>query len=253
MCKQCRMYRKETMVTILAIRTTFSSIGSFIVSQDGMLVAAQSLKRYPMISNLLLFVVLHDLTRYPNALGLCVSKRFCSRPFSELACLKHALRSFTMAGFRCSICREHTSELEACWFCTNYVCKWDHYWCREGCGYELCKTCQQKEPSVALIRHRGVWKCPDCAGKSSTSPGDVYTGPPHGKKFRCPSCGENFRALHKCWECSDWTCRKCSYWCTLCPRGDYKYGVCGACYQTGHFLKHRPGSQVWCCSRCFVP
>ena len=68
---------------------------------------------------------------------------------------------------------------------------------------------------------------------------------PHG---RCSSCGAVGPMLLQCWVCSRWDCRSCSFWCTHCPRGSWKFTICGHCNADGTPLVRR--GNIWWCARC---
>ena len=68
---------------------------------------------------------------------------------------------------------------------------------------------------------------------------------PHG---RCSSCDARGPMLVQCWVCSRWDCRSCSFWCTHCPRGPWKYTICGHCNADGNHLVRR--GNIWWCARC---
>ena len=66
--------------------------------------------------------------------------------------------------------------------------------------------------------------------------------------WRCSSCDIAGKKLLQCWVCSQWDCRSCSYWCTHCPPGPWKYTICGRCYTEGGHLVRR--GKIWWCHRC---
>ena len=74
--------------------------------------------------------------------------------------------------------------------------------------------------------------------------------PPRYGERRCSGCNRFEGNLKQCWECGNWDCRVCRFWCTLCPKDwRHKYLVCGQCYQTGRFL-WETRRNVWTCARC---
>ena len=68
--------------------------------------------------------------------------------------------------------------------------------------------------------------------------------------FHCQLCNTQRKHLRKCWECASWTCSKCSFWCTHCPKNYQKYNVCETCYDTKLYL-WRTSETIWCCHSCW--
>jgi len=66
---------------------------------------------------------------------------------------------------------------------------------------------------------------------------------------RCSSCQKRKGNLACCWECAQWDCRSCRFWCTICPVGpDTKYTVCGHCNAEKNYL--RQFKRIWACRQC---
>ena len=66
---------------------------------------------------------------------------------------------------------------------------------------------------------------------------------------RCSSCQKRKGNLACCWECAQWDCRSCRFWCTTCPVGlDTKYTICGHCNAEGIYL--RQFNRIWTCRQC---
>ena len=95
-----------------------------------------------------------------------------------------------------------------------------------------------------------------CAAAPADVVADVADTPavpaaPDDNFFECFSCEGHFRVLRKCWECPKWACKKCSFWCTLCPKiYDRKYNICIECHERHWFLRQRRGSKIWVCRGC---
>ena len=72
---------------------------------------------------------------------------------------------------------------------------------------------------------------------------------------KCAFCRNDSDRMRNCWECGRWTCRKHSWWCTLCPkwRGS-KYSMCQACYDAdgdGWYLsRFGERNNKWICHHC---
>jgi hypothetical protein len=68
------------------------------------------------------------------------------------------------------------------------------------------------------------------------------------RQWRCSSCYVMGKKLLQCWECERWDCKKCSFWCTQCPTGKWKYTICNQCNRQENYLVRQ--GRVWWCSRC---
>ena len=66
----------------------------------------------------------------------------------------------------------------------------------------------------------------------------------------CRLCNTPHKQLRQCWECNTWACSPCSFWCTLCPIGKYKYNICAGCHATGWYLWKKQ-AKVWSCRQCW--
>jgi len=67
-------------------------------------------------------------------------------------------------------------------------------------------------------------------------------------QWRCSSCRQGWTTLRQCWECYQWDCKSCSFWCTKCPKGDQQYTICGHCNTEGGYLQR--SGQIWRCRWC---
>ena len=72
--------------------------------------------------------------------------------------------------------------------------------------------------------------------------------PPLETQWRCSSCNVMGQKLFQCWQCARWDCKSCSFWCTHCPKGRWKYTICGHCNAGGDHL-FRQG-KIWLCRHC---
>ena len=89
---------------------------------------------------------------------------------------------------------------------------------------------------------RDVRQAPARAGRQPTRRREDY--------FHCRLCNTPLKQLRLCWECNTWACSKCSFWCTLCPKGIDKYNICEECHSTGWYLWKKQG-KVWSCWNCW--
>ena len=69
----------------------------------------------------------------------------------------------------------------------------------------------------------------------------------NARPWRCASCHVMGKKLLRCWECDSWDCQSCSFWCTQCPTGKWKYTICGQCNRQGNYLVRQ--GRVWWCRR----
>ena len=84
------------------------------------------------------------------------------------------------------------------------------------------------------------------ASVAASAQKSVLQPPP--KEWRCSSCKKLDKNMRQCWECERWDCKSCSFWCTTCPKGKYKYNICGHCNAEGIYLTRQ--GKVWRCSWC---
>ena len=65
---------------------------------------------------------------------------------------------------------------------------------------------------------------------------------------RCTLCNERGNRLNSCWECQHLTCKTCTFWCTLCPKGRGRYQICRQCNDNGGHLQQ--SDKIWTCATC---
>ena len=69
----------------------------------------------------------------------------------------------------------------------------------------------------------------------------------NARPWRCSSCQVTGKKLLPCWECDNWDCQRCAFWCTKCPPGKWKYTICKQCNGQGNYLLRE--GRVWWCRR----
>jgi len=84
--------------------------------------------------------------------------------------------------------------------------------------------------------------------EATTADTDMRSTMPVVSSHHCTlcNCWENF--LNPCHECHHWTCKSCTFWCTICPKGRYRYQICRQCNDTASYL--RRSGKIWRCSNC---
>ena len=69
--------------------------------------------------------------------------------------------------------------------------------------------------------------------------------PPGLEQWDCfLGCKSDLQSLRQCWHCDQWICKKCSYWCTLCPK-ENQYLVCSVCNSLQTLVKKK--GNKWAC------
>ena len=87
--------------------------------------------------------------------------------------------------------------------------------------------------------------CQTCIEHDSSA----IIAPPGLDDQYCSGCNISTSSLLECWECGEWNCRVCSYWCTFCPKGvDYKYLICKECNFQSKKLQQK--GKTWACQNC---
>ena len=65
---------------------------------------------------------------------------------------------------------------------------------------------------------------------------------------KCTLCNCWEKRVNKCSECWQWTCKTCTFWCTLCPKGNNRYQICRLCNDLSLYLRRR--GRIWSCHYC---